>query len=51
MRKASAQANARLNKSTAHLPATGVRETAAISRANMVDKYRDSKRKRGDHYP
>ena len=35
--------NARLNKSTAYLPATGAKETAVISRANGVDKYRDPK--------
>jgi len=45
MGKASEQANARLSKSIASRPATGVRETAAISRANGVDKYRDSRRK------
>jgi len=38
MGKASEQANARLNKSTACLSAAGVREAAAILKANVVDR-------------
>ncbi len=51
MGKASEQANARLSKNIASRPATGVRETAAISRANGVDKYRDSRRKGSNNCP